>query len=447
MNRIFYTLLLPIICFDLGCSDYNLFEKPQAEDAELLPVLVVEPSELDLGTVCEHSLEDSSYRLDLYNQGMGILEIAALEIEGWVLLNNPCPIEVYSGEGIALAVRPQETGESGVLTVYSNDPNQDIQQIPLNAIIDRAPELELVSPVSGDILDGETRFEALVSDDIDPTEYLMVQWQSNQDGLFSTGEAFADGTVSTMWNQYHSSGYHNIEVGVVDSCNNVTRESATICQQLTYDVNALDVNTWNFEGNASWDETNNWVQLTPAQRWQVGTAFSTGQEVPAGWIDIQFDFYIGDGNGADGISLTALDVARMNTFLGGTGCGIGYGGDGACTDGPALPGWSIEVDTYYNDGYDPTADDHLMFTFDGDVDDPAAWAVLPEMEDTGWHTMAVRVQQPHVQVSIDGVTYIDQEILGFYDFDAYIGFTAGTGDYTNRHLIKDLVVQEKLCGD
>ena len=275
----------------------------------------------------------------------------------------------------------------------------------------------------------------------------MVQWQSNQDGLFSTGEAFSDGSVETLWNAYQSSGYHTIEVSVVDSCSNVTRDTASICQQLTYNVNALDVNTWNFEGSARWDVLNNWVELTPANRWQVGTAFSTGQEVPAGWIDIEFSFYIGEGTGADGISLTALDVDRQQTFLGGDGCGIGYGGDAFCTDGPALPGWSIEVDTYYNEGHDPTSEDHLMLTFDGDVDDPEIWVPLPEMEDTGWHSMAVRVQQPHVQGDIDGVTYIDQEIAGFYDFDAYIGFTAGTGDFTNRHLIRDLVVQEKLCSD
>ena len=57
---------------------------------------------------------------------------------------------------------------------------------------------------------------------------------------------------------------------MVDSCNNITQETVSVCQQLTYDVNALDVNDWNFEGNASWDATNNWVELTPAQRWQVG---------------------------------------------------------------------------------------------------------------------------------------------------------------------------------
>lgn len=436
-----------ILCFAFGCSDYNLFEKQDNTDAELLPQLVIEPYPLDAGIVCESTLEEGSYTIQLQNQGLGPLEITALEIEGWVLLNNPSPLEIATMENIGLAVRPLPTGEDGVLTVYTNDPEQDIWQVPLSGQLDRAPELTLVTPESGDVLEAETQFEALVSDDIDPTEYLMVQWQSNQDGLFSTGEAFADGTVSTLWNEYHTSGYHNIEVSVVDSCNNITQETVSVCQQLTYDVNALDVNDWNFEGNASWDATNNWVELTPAARWQVGTAFSIGQEVPAGWIDIEFDFYIGDGNGADGISLTALDVARKTTYLGGSGCGIGYGGDAPCTDGPALPGWSIEVDTYHNPGYDPTDEDHLMFTFDGDVDDPAAWVVLPEMEDTGWHMMSVRVQQPYVQVSIDGVLYIDQEIPGFYDFDSYIGFTAGTGDFTNRHLIKDLVLRERLCGD
>ena len=148
--------------------------------------------------------------------------------------------------------------------------------------------------------------------------------------------------------------------------------------------------------------------------------------------------------GADGISLTALDVARKTTYLGGSGCGIGYGGDAPCTDGPALPGWSIEVDTYHNPGYDPTDEDHLMFTFDGDVDDPAAWIVLPEMEDNGWHTMSVRVQEPYVQVAIDGVIYLDQEYRLMILMPYW--FTAGTGDFTNRHLIKDLVVREQLCG-
>ena len=66
--------------------------------------------------------------------------------------------------------------------------------------------------------------------------------------------------------------------------------------------------------------------------------------------EIAFDFYIGDGSGADGLTFTALDVNRMTTFLGESGGGIGYGG---------LPGWTIEIDAYYNGGADPTPNDHL----------------------------------------------------------------------------------------
>ena len=179
----------------------------------------------------------------------------------------------------------------------------------------------------------------------------------------------------------------------------------------------------------------------------MGTAFSTAQQVTGAQVEIEFQFYIGDGSGADGISLTALDTDRMTTFLGGTGCGIGYGGDAACTAGPALPGWSIEVDTYFNSGQDPTEADHLMLTFDGDVDDPAVWVELPEMEDNGWHSMRVLVQEPRVLVEIDNVAYIDQDVSGYFNFPAYIGFTAGTGGATNNHLIDSLTVTETLCDE
>ena len=91
------------------------------------------------------------------------------------------------------------------------------------------------------------------------------------------------------------------------------------------------------------------------------------------------------------------------------------------------PGWSIEVDTYYND-IDPTEEDlYVAFSFDGQVETPQAWAVLPDMEDYQWHTMKVSVNAPRVKVEIDGVTYIDQDIAGHYSFPSYVGFTAGTG--------------------
>ena len=61
----------------------------------------------------------------------------------------------------------------------------------------------------------------------------------------------------------------------------------------------------------------------------------------------------------------------MTSFFGDSGGGIGYLG---------LPGWSIEIDNYYN-GHDPTPEDHLTFSFDGNIYSPEAWVVLPDLED------------------------------------------------------------------
>ena len=124
------------VCFILGCSDYNLFEKKQSDDADLVPDLVVDPSPLDVGIICESTIEDTTYTIEVQNQGLGPLEISAIEMEGWILLNNPCPIEVPTMESIGLSVKPMETAEDGVLTIYSNDPDQDIWQVPLSGQLD-----------------------------------------------------------------------------------------------------------------------------------------------------------------------------------------------------------------------------------------------------------------------------------------------------------------------
>ena len=87
----------------------------------------------------------------------------------------------------------------------------------------------------------------------------------------------------------------------------------------------------------------------------------------------------------------------------------------------------------------------MTVVFDGDVDDPAAWEGLPEMEDTGWHNMEVTVAAPRVTISVDSVVYIDQDLSGNFAFPAYVGFTAGTGGLTNEHLIDALEVAGFVC--
>lgn len=441
--------LLCISALVVGCSEYNLSEEkgPEggAEDSGVVgaPDLVADPAAYAGEGVCG----DTAVPVTLSNMGDAPLTISSASTSGsWTVIGFTPPVTLEPGLSTDFTVAGQG---SGSLALESDDPDEPVLSIPLETGEDRPPTLALVDPTNGEILDpGDRVIEAVVADTEDPPEDIALTWRSDVDGVIANGFADAAGSMTTTWAAGRTEGDHVLTVTATDTCGNTATVDVGVCQQAGYTVDELDISSWNFEGAAAWDTSNDWLRLTPATQGQVGTAFATSSSVRADSVQISFAFFIGNGTGADGISLTALDVARMTTFLGGTGCGIGYGGDAPCTTGPALPGWSIEVDTYYNDGQDPTPDDHVMFTFDGDVDDPAVWAPLPEMEDTGWHQMVVDVAAPRVTVSIDGVTYIDQDVSGgSFAFDAYVGFTAGTGGSTNEHLIDSLEVTEYVCAE
>ena len=283
-------------------------------------------------------------------------------------------------------------------------------------------------------LPGGSDFLAMVADVEDEPSQLSVSWYSDIDGLLATTPVDGQGQ-STLSHVLPSPGAQEVYAIVQDSCSNEGQDAIAVCQQFGYETDNLDISTWNFEGAASWDSVGGYVELTPATTNTAGTAFSTASAVNAENVEIEFLFYVSGGSGADGFSVTALDTNRMSGFVGNTGGGIGYQG---------LPGWSIEVDTYYN-GSDPTSLDHVAFSFDGNVTSPTLWAALPEMEDGQWHTMRIAVNAPHVLVEIDGVAYLDQNVSGNLNFPAYVGFTAATGSLTNQHLIDALTVTEEVC--
>ena len=450
VRRCFITILIFTLPLSWGCSEYGIEELDKSEfsdepnpdsDPSKEPSLIVDPNRVYEESICT----TTETIVSLQNAGEGDLEIysAAVVGTGWYLHPQSFPIVVpaYGVHNLDLM------GQAGtaILEIQSNDPAEPQRFIELTATEDMPPNLTITDPFNGAVIPvAGQQLTGQVSDDIDNPEDLTVVWSSDIDGVLGTSQPNPDGSF-TLEHFMGTPGVHELTVNTVDSCQNPALFPLTVCQQFGYEVESLDISTWNFEGSASWDSQNGWVQLTPASTNQVGSAFSTAVPVNGGNVEIEFLFYIGDGSGADGISLTALDIDRMSGFLGGTGCGIGYGGDAGCTGGPALPGWSIEVDTHYNSGQDPTESDHMAFMFDGDVDGPVHWEVLPQIENTGWHTMRVSVNDPNVRVEIDGVVYMDQSVNGYLDFPAYIGFTAGTGSLTNLHLIDSLVVGESVC--
>ena len=403
-----------------------------------IPLGQVSPDSVDLGVICGERMQT----VTLSSIGDAPLTVTGVRLDGagWSLSHAEVPAVLVPGD--TFDVHLLGAGGSGGLTIETNEDGGTSHAIPLTATIDQPPTVSITRPSPDSTLSPEMdfMFEATVHDDADSPELLAVQWRSNVDGELSSGPAEPDGRAVMGWTSVdQTSGDHRVEVEVTDSCGNVALDSVGFCQNEGYTEDSIDLESWNFEGSALWDSTNEWVELTGPFTDQAGTAFQTSAAVTSDDVVIEFEFYVSGGSGADGMSLTALDVDRMSSFVGGTGGGIGYYG---------LPGWSIEIDTWYNSVHsDPTSADHLSFHIDGNINMPVAWVTLPEMEDGAWHTAAVSVIGNHVTVAIDGTTYMDTIIDGLTPFSAYVGFTGATGAATNYHLIDALAVEGFVCDD
>lgn len=427
----------------LACSDYSLHQKLEAEPApapeiedivQEEPYIVVDPMSVSLSEICGDA---ETADLTIFNAGEGDLVIDDIEVQalGWSIEEPLYPLVLATGETYSL----EATGErgSGLLSIHSNDPQTPALWVELHATKDMPPSLQIQNPQDGMIVPVEgASFVAHVSESEDDLSQMVVSWFSDIDGLLGMTTIDEHGQ-SVLEGVLPSYGAQEITAMVFDSCGNEGLDAIGVCQQFGYETENLDISTWNFEGSAQWDGNLGVVELTNTSTYIAGTAFSTASVVNAEQVEIEFMFYVSGGSGADGFSLTALDVDRMTGFVGSSGGGIGYAG---------MPGWSIEVDTYHNHN-DPTSVDHVAFAFDGAVGNPVIWAPLPEMEDGLWHTMRVEVNAPHVLVDIDGVVYLDQSITGNLNFPAYIGFTAATGSLTNYHRIDALTVTEQVCAE
>lgn len=432
-----YTLAL--LGLASSCSGDYTFTPPN--EPQRLIDLDVTPRTINREGACGAFVEE----VRLENVGERTVTLADIRTTGdrWNVQPG-WPDQLEAGEVAVLQLTG--VGGDGTLIIESDDTAEAVIEVPLVGVLNAPPSVVILEPDPDSILElDDVTLVAKISDDVDEPEALRVEWRSSVDGVLDTTASNTSGDLSYLWAAPRTPGDHVLTLDVSDSCDDIGQSSVSICQEKTVVSEALDIKDWTFAGAARWDTTNDWLELTGLTPNQVGSAFATQNTVYGGELDIEFLFYVGDGTGADGFSLTMLDASRSTGTLGGTGCGMGYGGDSACTDGPALPGWTVEVDTYYNEGHDPTKEDHIAFVLDGQVDNPEAWVAAPELEDTGWHFMRVVVQAPNVKVYIDGTEYLDIYVAGHFAFDGWVGFTAGTGDITNNHLIYDLTVTESRC--
>ncbi len=405
------------------------------------PVVTASAREVALGVVCG----EGTASFTLGNDGsadLTIVDVATSSAAAWSVVSQPDTIAHGATGDLVLA----GGDDNATITVTTDDPDNPSLTLYISATPNGAPTVETSWPGNGDrvvVPAGAT--ETFWADLADDQAGLAVTWTSDVDGQLATGAADADGMASVPWDgAVQTEGEHTITVVGTDTCGQDVEYDFEVCQNAGYAAEELDLDSWQITGDAFYDTSNGWVQLTSPDAWQQGSAFQVSETVQSDDVEIRFSFYVGNSDaGADGFSVTAIDTTQLTTYEGTAGGAIGYG---------ELPGWSIEVDTFDNTqsvGFsEPYRTDHVSLNIGGDAQYIGeVYAELPNMEDGTWHTMEVVVSGIHVTVVIDGTTYIDDDVPALTAFPAHVGFTAATGSRFNHHLIDSLTVQTSICDE
>ncbi|MCB9507531.1 MAG: hypothetical protein H6700_07000 [Myxococcales bacterium] len=313
-------------------------------------------------------------------------------------------------------------------------------------------------------------FEALASlaPEVDATTYV-ARWVSDIDGELFVGNLDADG-LTHFETTTLSTAAHHVSVTVTSSDDeSASAEVAVgVCgwtDAATFDTD-LPSGEWRTYNNATRDPRG-WLEMTGAARDRRGAIANIARPVAAG--DVQLRFRVATGQcdtigpcpstgqpGADGFALSvfeASDVPELEGIIAAAarGGGLGYGiagGWGTWTGDP-VAAFHIEFDTWHNvyNGTnefhtDPTSENHIAITLDGNPGDHRLWAEAPTLEDNEWHDIVVSVRGSRVRVSMDDAVVIDDIIDGLTFKGGYVVFTGTTGYYYNFHRFDELQVVE-----
>ncbi len=174
------------------------------------------------------------------------------------------------------------------------------------------------------------------------------------------------------------------------------------------------------------------LELTAASSYQAGSAFYP-TAVPGVGIPTAFDAFIGQGSGADGLTLTLADATVTKpSALGSNGGGEGFSG---------ITGFAVSLDTYKN-GVNPS--NNFVGIANGPV--PGAGNELNYLTTNSsiaplrntWHHFVVTTSSTGITVTMDGV-----QVLSYATSlppSVLVGFTAGTGGLTDVHEVQNVVI-------
>ena len=426
-----------LLWFALGCSDYGFEDTPRARVPELVATL----TPIDDG-VCI----DTSVEVAIQNTGDGVLTVSFLGVEGadWTL--GPVAMPLVIAPGAVERLRLVGSGGTSTLVVRSDDPERREVQITLAAEANVAPLTLIVSPAEEQSVQvgADLTLSAFVEDVDDTLDSLALEWVSSLTGSLGTATPDGDGRVERTWTAgERAAGPQIITLGVRDPCGAVGDAAVFFCQDGPYEVNPIIEEAWHYEGAAAL--SGDVLTLTETTSESVGAAFDLVSVFDGDRVAIDFEFQIEGGpGGGEGVSVTMLDADRREGYIGGDGCGLGFGGGAACTSGPALPGWSLAIDTHTDPG-DCLEGPHLAFAVDGDVNAFGPCASLPEVDDGAWHSVALSLEAGILNVSVDGLPVIAAGVESLSAFPGFLGFTASTSALPNAHRIRSVRVVDSTC--
>ena len=212
---------------------------------------------------------------------------------------------------------------------------------------------------------------------------------------------------------------------------------------------------WTLQHDANWISGpggTGWVELTGIGNGKKGVIFNDSVKVTEGRASIRMTFATGGGvnSGADGMAMTILDVETVQEMAdyiasAATGGGLGFATSGFYGDwvGSAL---HVEVDTWYNEingaelHTDPTTQNHVAISLDGNPGDFIAWSPIPSVEDLQWHTIRVDVDGTLVDVFFDGVKKAEENSSALDFRGGFVFFSASTGWASNYHRVQSLEI-------
>lgn len=416
-----------------ACLDYGV----QVEPPPPVPALVADPVSIALEGACG----GEAMTVRLTNPGTGPTTVTSLTVDGmgWTLETTPAlplTLSTLTADPDAFVDVSLIVGAgTATLTAASNAPLLDV---PLRASDNQHPSVFILSPYEEQVVGADETLvlTALVSDADDAAVDLTLTWSSSATGFVATGIADADGRVEYDWPAAdRAAGPQTISLIAEDLCADEGEATLFYCQDGPFLVDVLGEEAWRFDGGAAWDGS----ELTLVAGSEATAAgFDLFSLFDGDVLDVSFEFYV---EGAEGFSFTLLDPARVTTYVGGAGCGLGYG-VGDCNAGPGLPGWSVEFDTTEG-GDDCAVGDHVAVVIDGEIQTPAACVATPLAG--VWHTASLHVYAGGVAVNLDGVDVLDAPLTSGQDFEGFAGFTAASGALPADVRVRNVTVTDTTC--